>query len=103
MGFAPLTSSQLATHQSPSTSTLLAMKSPFSESPESPFPSLSQNIKSAFLAASFLVGSAMAPLDNNALLGVPPADAAGSTVVGTLKGSGLVFKDTLNIERFQGT
>ena len=30
-----------------------------------------------------------------------PAMAADSTVVGSLKGSGLVFKDTLNVERFE--
>jgi CreA protein len=31
---------------------------------------------------------------------IPPANANESTIIGRLKGSGLVFKDTLNIERF---
>jgi hypothetical protein len=31
-----------------------------------------------------------------------PAVAEGSTVVGKLQGSGLVFKDTLQIQRFEG-
>lgn len=31
-----------------------------------------------------------------------PAYAEGSTVVGKLQGSGLVFKDTLLIQRFEG-
>lgn len=61
-----------------------------------------QGLKASLLAASMLVGSAVLPLQNNPMIGLPPANAAGSTVVGSLKGSGLVFKDTLNIERFEG-
>ena len=55
---------------------------------------------SAVLSASLLLGSAF-----TAMTASPqPAHAAnneGSKIVGQLKGSGLVFKDTLTIERFE--
>lgn len=56
-------------------------------------------IGSALLSASLLLGSAfgMAALT----VSPEPAFASDSKVVGQLKGSGLVFKDTLSIERFE--
>ena len=52
---------------------------------------------SSLLAASIALSTVAVP----ALAGPFPASAAeGSTVIGELKGSGLVFKDTLVVERF---
>jgi len=67
--------------------------------------SLQSRIGSTVVATALMLGSAFTP-NNNLLpasfhLGVPPAHAEGSKVVGALKGSGLVFKDTLQIERFE--
>lgn len=67
--------------------------------------SLQSRIGSTVVATALMLGSAFTP-NNNILpasfhLGVPPAHAEGSKVVGALKGSGLVFKDTLQIERFE--
>jgi catabolite regulation protein CreA len=45
-----------------------------------------------FVTASLVLGATFCE--------VPPAHAESSKVVGELKGSGLVFKDTLQIERF---
>jgi len=54
----------------------------------------------ALLSASLLLGSAFTGMA--ALTASPqPAFANDSKVVGQLKGSGLVFKDTLSIERFE--
>jgi catabolite regulation protein CreA len=60
-------------------------------------------LKSALLSAAFVVGTGFSPpATNDAFISlVPPAHAAESKVVGALKGSGLVFKDTLQIERFE--
>jgi len=75
-----------------SSTSLSGMKSPFSETTPQ------QWFGSALLSAALLFGSAAAPT----LLANPaPAHANDSKVVGQLKGSGLVFKDTLNIERFE--
>lgn len=55
---------------------------------------------SAVLSASLFLGSAFTGMA--ALTAAPqPASANESKVVGQLKGSGLVFKDTLSIERFE--
>lgn len=55
---------------------------------------------SALLSASLVLGSAFSGMV--ALTASPePAFANESKVVGQLKGSGLVFKDTLSIERFE--
>ena len=55
---------------------------------------------SAILSAALFFGSAFTGMV--ALTASPePAFAAESKVVGQLKGSGLVFKDTLSIERFE--
>jgi CreA protein len=48
---------------------------------------------SMILTASLVFGTTFATA-------IPPAHADGSKVVGELKGSGLLFKDTLKIERF---
>ncbi len=62
--------------------------------------SLPSWISSIVVATSLMVG---ASFSNLPFLEVPPAFAEGSKVVGKLQGSGLVFKDTLQIERFEGT
>mmetsp|Transcript_11506 Transcript_11506/g.27465 ORF Transcript_11506/g.27465 Transcript_11506/m.27465 type:complete len:270 (+) Transcript_11506:144-953(+) len=55
---------------------------------------------SALLSAALYLGSAFTGMA--ALTASPePASAAESKVVGQLKGSGLIFKDTLSIERFE--
>ena len=55
---------------------------------------------SALLSATLLLGSAFSGMV--ALTASPqPAFAIDSKVVGQLKGSGMVFKDTLTIERFE--
>lgn len=54
----------------------------------------SVSIGTAMLASSLM----LAPILTDS---TAPAHAEGSKVVGSLKGSGLVFKDTLNIERFE--
>lgn len=51
------------------------------------------------VASSLMIGVSFSNLP---LLDIPPALAEGSKVVGKLQGSGLVFKDTLQIERFEG-
>lgn len=55
----------------------------------------------AILGASILVGATFTNVVP-ASVGVQPAFAEGSKVIGALKGSGIVFKDTLQIERFEG-
>jgi hypothetical protein len=64
--------------------------------------SLQSRIGTTLLATTLLLGSTFTNLAP--LLPTPAAFAleGGSKVVGTLKGSGLVFKDTLQIERFEG-
>ena len=59
----------------------------------------------AVLGTTLFLGSTFASVlpPSSLGLGVSPAYAEGSKVVGALKGSGLVFKDTLQIERFEGT
>lgn len=46
-------------------------------------------------------------MENNNIVVIPPAHAyaseGGSKIVGTLQGSGIFFKDSLQIERFEGT
>jgi len=60
-------------------------------------------LSTAFLSASVMIGSALTGMA--ILTTAPPSAVAagpeGSKVVGELKGSGLVFKDTLQIERFE--
>ena len=58
---------------------------------------VSKVMTTAFLSASLLLGSAVMTPPSY----VPPANAVDSKVVGALKGSGIVFKDTLQIERFE--
>jgi catabolite regulation protein CreA len=68
------------------------------------------SLPKAILSAALLLGTVFSPsmvVDNTNqhypffLTHVPPANAAAeSKVIGSLKGSGLVFKDTLQIERF---
>jgi catabolite regulation protein CreA len=66
------------------------------------------SLPSVMVSATLLLGTMFAPstiVDNKNhyhqfLSWIPPANAAESKVVGSLKGSGLVFKDTLQIERF---
>ncbi|KAG7362090.1 CreA domain containing protein [Nitzschia inconspicua] len=75
--------------------------------PESSKPKkTSVSFHTAILSAVLTLGTVFSPnahIDNaNTQLSlVPPANAAESKVVGSLKGSGLVFKDTLQIERFE--
>lgn len=58
---------------------------------------MSKVVNTAFLSASLLFGSTfMTPQSY-----IPTANAIDSKVIGALKGSGLVFKDTLQIERFE--
>lgn len=52
-----------------------------------------------FAASSMLTASLL--LNHLHLVGVEPAMAAESRIVGQLQGSGLVFKDTLQIESFE--
>lgn len=57
---------------------------------------------SATLALSLLLP--LSPPSQSSFLGGllnPPAEALESKVIGQISGSGLIFKDTLNIERFQ--
>jgi hypothetical protein len=65
---------------------------------------LQSRIGSTLVATALLLGSTFTNiLPASHPLGIPPAFAeGGSKVVGALKGSGLVFKDTLQIERFEG-
>lgn len=56
-------------------------------------------ISSTIVATSMMVGVSFMNLP---WLPTPPASAETSKVVGKLQGSGLVFKDTLLIERFEG-
>lgn len=62
-------------------------------------------IGTAIVSAALFLGSAlMLPNPDTPTLRtllVPPANAIESKVVGELKGSGLVFKDNLQIERFE--
>jgi len=62
-------------------------------------------LSTALVSASVMIGSALAGMAIVLTTAPPPALAAsgpeGSKVVGELKGSGLVFKDTLQIERFE--
>jgi catabolite regulation protein CreA len=55
----------------------------------------------AILSASMIFFSGMVALTSAPQPSFAANDGGGSKVVGTLKGSGLVFKDTLNIERFE--
>jgi len=90
-----VTPNSAAPHDIVSSSTSLSgMKSPFSETSTT---TPQQFFGSALLSAALLFGSAAAPI----LANPAPAHANDSKVVGQLKGSGLVFKDTLNIERFE--
>ena len=61
-------------------------------------------IGTTVVSAALFLGSALMPNHDPPTLRtllVPPANALDSKVVGELKGSGLVFKDTLQIERFE--
>ena len=58
--------------------------------------SLATMLGSMFLTASVVMGTTF-----SSPLFIPPAHAETSKIVGELKGSGLVFKDTLQIERFE--
>lgn len=55
---------------------------------------------SALLSASLFLGSSFLGMAALTVSPEPAVAAGGSKVVGQLKGSGLVFKDTLTIERF---
>lgn len=78
--------STMATQRDPETGSLILSKSTFDHA--------SKLFGTALLSASLLFGS---------VLTVSPdvASANDSKVIGQLKGSGLVFKDTLSIERFE--
>jgi catabolite regulation protein CreA len=67
------------------------------------------SLPTAVLSTALLLGTVISPptvvdsMNHRNLFfssWVPPANAAESKVIGSLKGSGLVFKDTLQIERF---
>jgi catabolite regulation protein CreA len=64
------------------------------------------SLPTAVLSAAIMFGTILTPpspaiVNNHQFSLVSPANAVESKVVGALKGSGLVFKDTLQIERFE--
>lgn len=65
------------------------------------------SLPTAVLSAALMLGTVLSPpsptigTQQQQQLLVPSAHAVESKVVGALKGSGLVFKDTLQIERFE--
>jgi catabolite regulation protein CreA len=63
-------------------------------------PSFPIQIKNLLLSTTLVLGMTFSPI-STALGTTPAAYAESSKVVGALKGSGLVFKDTLQIERFE--
>jgi hypothetical protein len=75
---------------------VLELPSEESDAPTTWFP------KARFAASQWMLGS-MLLFSSVGIIALPqPAVAEGSTVVGKLQGSGLVFKDTLQIQRFEG-
>jgi catabolite regulation protein CreA len=65
-----------------------------------------RTLQTGLLSAALIVGTTLSPniniqSDNTPFFAPSPANAESSKVVGSFKGSGLVFKDTLKIERFE--
>ena len=71
------------------------------------FENTKKTFQTGLLSAALILGTTFSPHihfqnDNNTpFLAPPTVHADSSKVVGALKGSGLVFKDTLKIERFE--
>lgn len=79
--------------------------SPLTPSPSTPPPTTTTGLdasKTNVPTFAKIIGSAtLATISSFGTIPPQPVSAAESTVVGELRGSGLVFKDTLQIERFE--